>query len=667
MAFNAINRFRVSGANRTGGMSLCMAAACLAGGEALAQQSGGEVPTVTVTSSSASGHAVDRANAPASVSVITREELEDRSYRDITDALQGVPGVYVNDGPSSKGGTGEISIRGMDPKYTLIMVDGQPQGSDQAYYNGFGSGAEYGWLPPISAIERIEVIRGPMSSVYGSGGLGGIINVITRDTPARWGGSFTLQGTAQENEDAGDRGQGDYYVSGPIIDDHLAVSVFGSTFRRSEDDIDNGYREYDRDDTTARVKWSPNEANDVSVEAGYATQDTEGHADLTGSDSELETVRRHQSVSHDLAWGGGVRTSSYVQHAEMENLTQESLYERTTGNTRTVLPLASHLLTVGAQYRVQETENPVRAQEHSNLERWDMALFAEDEWMLGESFSLTTGARWVRDENYGNELVPRLYGVYMASPRLTVKGGVSAAYRTPDLKEGDSNWVEGGGGPRRDGADVGNSALEPEESITYELAALWRGYDGVEAGVTVFYTDYDNKIEKPTICDIDQGDPSCTYLGEDYEMIAQYRNVSEAHVQGAELSLGFPVGERVEVNMSYTFTDSEQDSGDNAGHPLDNQPRHRAVLGVNYRASEAARLWAKARYKGTAEQVVGRGGLSEAYPSYTLVDAGMSYRVSDRVRLFGGIYNLLDKEIAYEDYNRVLDGRRYNAGVTVSF
>lgn len=127
---------------------------------------------VTVTSASASGMAVDTTYAPASISVVTREELEGKGYRDITQALQGIPGVYVDDGPSGKGGTESISIRGMDSKYTLILVDGRPQGSGQAYYNGYGAGAEYNWLPPISAIERIEVIRGPMSSLYGSDALG---------------------------------------------------------------------------------------------------------------------------------------------------------------------------------------------------------------------------------------------------------------------------------------------------------------------------------------------------------------------------------------------------------------------------------------------------------------------------------------------------------------
>jgi len=623
---------------------------------------------VSVTSASASGRAVDVTNAPASISVIGREELEGKSYRDITEALQDVPGVYVDDGPSGKGGTEEISIRGMDSKYTLILVDGKPQGSGQSYYNGFGSGAEYGWLPPISAIERIEVIRGPMSSLYGSDALGGVINVITKKTPDQWGGALTLERTHQEDHLSGDRQQQRYYLSGPLVADTLGFTLTGSRFMRDEDEIEGGYRDFDRDNTTAKLTWTPGEAQSIALEAGYATQTTEGTADNTGSDSELYTVRRHQALSHDLLWAGDVTTKSYVQREELENQTQNALYERVTANTATAIPLADHVLTLGGQYREQKTENPTRAIGKPNLERSDMALFAEDQWFVTDALALTTGLRWVDDENYGGEAVPRVYGVYNATPRFTLKGGVSAGYRTPDLKQGDSNWVEGGGGRSVDGGDIGNSDLKPEKSVTYELGALWEGDNGVAASVTVFHTDYDDKIEKPIICDRISGpDLTCVYQGYDYEKLYQYTNVDEARIRGAEVTFSFPVGYRVSVNTNYTFTDSEQLSGDNEGNPLNDQPRHRANIGVDWRLNDATRLWTRARYKGRAEQVAGRGGLTDEYPSYTLVDTGAIYRLTERVDVYGSVENVFDKTVDNDNFGRILDGRRYSAGVTVNF
>lgn len=643
-----------------------------------AQQSvGGEASTpvtlapIEVTSASASGTAVDPVNAPASISVISSEDLEKRSYRDITQALQDIPGLYVEDGPSGKGGTGEISIRGFDPKYTLILVDGVPQGSQQGYYNGYGSGAEFGWLPPMNAIERIEVIRGPMSSIYGSAALGGVVNVITKKTPEQWGGSVSLDTTVQQDNDSGNRHQGQFYMSGPLIEDHLAATITGETFNRDEDEIEGGYREYQRRDVAAELDWAISDRQSLSFKSGVATQDTVGHQAKTGGrgDSESETLRRYQNLNHEIDWGSATTTRSYVQNATLENKSQDAVYERTTANTSTVLPLGNHLLTVGAQYRVQKTENPSRAMGDPNLERWDMALFVEDEWFITDQLSLTGGARWVDDENYGEQLVPRLYGVYQVTDNWTMKGGVSAGYRTPDLKEGDSNWVEGGGGPGTDGADVGNSDLEAEKSVTYEFANYWRADNGLVAGLTIYQTDYEDKIEKPTICDRTPGGPdtTCFYQGYDYEKVYQYQNVEEARVRGVEVTLDMPVHEQVDLQASYTYTDSEQRSGDSEGLPLNNQPQHRASLGVDWAATSRTDLWTNARYKGQAEQTMGRGGLSEAYPSYTLVDAGVRYQLRENVALRGSVLNLFDKEIREENFGRVMDGRRFNFGVNVMF
>lgn len=123
----------------------------------------------------ASGHEQLVTQAPASISVIDREQIENRSYRDLTDAIRDLPGVVVTGGGSRQ----EISLRGMPSDYTAILVDGRKQSGRQTQVSS-GGGFEQDWLPPLSAIERIEVVRGPMSTLYGSDAIGGVINVITR-------------------------------------------------------------------------------------------------------------------------------------------------------------------------------------------------------------------------------------------------------------------------------------------------------------------------------------------------------------------------------------------------------------------------------------------------------------------------------------------------------
>jgi outer membrane receptor for ferrienterochelin and colicins len=194
--------------------------------------------TVVVT---ATGFEQKIQNAPASISVISKQQIEDKAYRDVTDALKDVPGVVVTGGGSSS----DISIRGMSSQYTLFLVNGKRISTRSTRPNSDNSGIEQGWLPPLESIERIEVIRGPMSSLYGSDAMGGVINVITKkvSNTKAWTGSLHGDATFQENNDSGDLFQTNAYASGPLIDGLLGAKVTGLLSRRAEDKIENGFNE----------------------------------------------------------------------------------------------------------------------------------------------------------------------------------------------------------------------------------------------------------------------------------------------------------------------------------------------------------------------------------------------------------------------------------------
>ncbi|MFS4517867.1 TonB-dependent receptor plug domain-containing protein, partial [Delftia tsuruhatensis] len=142
--------------------------------------------TVVVT---ASGTAVDIKEAPASISVITREDIERKPVTSIGELLSTIPGV--TGGLSGTGAQSKIKLRGLPEKYTLILVDGKRQGNSAGinYRDDLGS-QDLDWISP-EMIERIEVVRGPMSSLYGSDAMGGVINIITRKIGKRWSGSTT--------------------------------------------------------------------------------------------------------------------------------------------------------------------------------------------------------------------------------------------------------------------------------------------------------------------------------------------------------------------------------------------------------------------------------------------------------------------------------------------
>ncbi|MEL1263681.1 TonB-dependent receptor domain-containing protein [Pseudoxanthomonas putridarboris] len=185
--------------------------------------------TVVVT---AAGFEQKITDAPASISVVTREELTKRPYITLIDAVRDLEGVDVGE-TSDKTGQKTISIRGMGPDYTLILIDGRRQNNHgDIYPNSFG-GNQFNHIPPLDMVERIEVIRGPASTLYGADALGGVINIITRKVSDRWRGSATFGHSFQENSDFGTDSTFDFAVMGPLVADKLGLGVRGSWYERN--------------------------------------------------------------------------------------------------------------------------------------------------------------------------------------------------------------------------------------------------------------------------------------------------------------------------------------------------------------------------------------------------------------------------------------------------
>ncbi|MBP3935602.1 MAG: TonB-dependent receptor plug domain-containing protein, partial [Pseudomonas sp.] len=225
-----------------------------------------EVGSTVVT---ASGFSQDVRDAPASISVITREELENKQFRSLADAVRNVEGVSIIGGDQ-----GEISIRGMESSHVLILIDGRRQNTSQVTLKGGTSeGLGMNWIPPVEAIDRIEVVRGPMSTLYGSEALGGVINVITRKVARQWSGSVSADHTFQDSSKAGDSTQLDGYVSGPLVEDRLGIQLWGYDKQRDEDKILNGFSKSTRHSGTARLWLTPDEQQEFMLEAGRTEQE----------------------------------------------------------------------------------------------------------------------------------------------------------------------------------------------------------------------------------------------------------------------------------------------------------------------------------------------------------------------------------------------------------
>lgn len=193
---------------------------------------GANTPVMEELVVTASGFEQKVTDAPASISVVSALDLQMRPYMTLIDAVRDLEGVDVGE-TSDKTGQRTISMRGMGADYTLMLIDGRRQNNHgDIYPNAFG-GNQFNHVPPLEMIERIEVIRGPASTLYGADALGGVINVITRDVGDRWYGSTTLAHSYQENDAFGSDTTFDFAVTGPLIQGKLGLGLRGSHYTRN--------------------------------------------------------------------------------------------------------------------------------------------------------------------------------------------------------------------------------------------------------------------------------------------------------------------------------------------------------------------------------------------------------------------------------------------------
>jgi len=662
-------------------------------GQAQASDTPAVLSPVVVT---ASGIEQDIADAPASISVVTREELEKRAFRDLTDALGSIEGVVVTGISNEK----DIYIRGMPGAYTLLLVDGKRQSTRDARVNG-NSGFEQGFIPPLEAIERIEVVRGPMSSLYGSDAMGGVINIITRRVPSSgWHGSIGMDYTAQQHGDSGNSHQEQFYLAGPIKSDLLGLQIWGRLYDRDEDSILNGFSGARDRDVTARLTLTPNAFNDILLEAGTTKlrrKSTPG--DTLGPKSTAaynDNSRDHASVSYTGRWGWGTselslaresaRQTKYGQNGatgDWERNPRAPKIDNTVLDAKLNLPLGNHQLVAGGQWNQGELtdRNPgLRDNVDHRFRISQKGVFVEDEWRLTNAWALTGGLRLDDHEIYGNHWSPRLYSVWHAAQQWTIKGGVSRGFRAPDIRTIAPGYAYTTGGPSCTygpngtcGVKIGDPGLRPETSTSYEFAALWDNDQDLSASATFFYTQFNDKISDALVLDAD-GKPARWAQDRNYRLFYSY-NIDNATIRGIELATRWKPSQTLSLKAGYTYTDSRQKGGDYDGYALSRTPKNMFNMRADWDATPALTLWSAYVYHGSeidAGLRVGTNGAKVAdgvrkYGGYGTVDLGASYVLNKHTTFNLALYNVGDKRLDSLDYNTVGDGRRLWAGVNLSF
>ncbi|HIW06928.1 MAG TPA: TonB-dependent receptor, partial [Candidatus Ignatzschineria merdigallinarum] len=611
----------------------------------------------------AGGFAQEVKDAPASISVVSKQELENQPFRDVTDAIADVPGVVI----TGAGAGEDISIRGMSSAYTLMMVDGKRQNSRATRPNSDGSGIEQGWIPPLAAIDRIEVVRGPMSSRYGSDAMGGVVNIITKKISDKWIGNFRSDYTLNHESDEGNSINSEFYFSGPLVHEKLGLQLYGKYSHRQEDNHTSpGIPERRMENIGGKLTFVPIDGQTFELEYGAGFQKrfwNEGKSSDKNSDNKYK--RNNISARYLGEFDHGITAELFYAYEKNNNYSRNMIVKNTEVNGNVIIPIDNHTVTIGGQYldeKLTDSNNKFNTSTKviNNISRKSHALFIEDEWWLLDNVALTAGMRYDHDENYGSHYSPRIYGVWNIDDAFTLKGGISTGYKTPAIRSAVADWGHGTGGGRTNGVILGNPDLKPEKSTNYEVGLSYSN-DMVDTSITGFYTKFKDKLQNIELCrspdytgkyDSSEHDKCTAPNGQKYYFIQTNQNIDTAELKGIEIAAKITPIETLSFTGSYTWNKTKQTSGVNKGAPLNRIPEHLVKVSADWQFTPKANAWAKVSFRGKETQLSRGGAAGTEYDSYTLLDIGGSYKINRDVSVFGGIYNVTNKDVNDKNHGR---------------
>lgn len=623
-------------------------------------QTGSEGYRLNRIVTTASGFDQEVRDAPASISIVTPEDVRDRPIRDLAEALSYVPGVSIDQGVGKTGGY-NISIRGMPASYTLILLDGKRQNTTTA---GFPNGFEEvitSFMPPFSAIDRIEVIRGPASTIYGSDAVGGIVNIITKKQFDKWGASLTLDATLQEQKLFGNLYGLSLWAAGPLdslkrwslslrLREQYRSPVQPSNFAvipTTEGNLRNnlvGLSESNSSGLGLRLGYTPNDSNHFYIDLDHGLQWYDNAKSLLGTvgiiggyRDNLFFSRNNLTLAHEGRYGR-VRTDTSAQFISTLNygrvITVSAVPTGSplVGADRDILGadvVADHkliidvsdntILTLGGRYWFTSLHDRIIPNDPF-LFHHNAALFGENETFLLENLALTLGVRANYNSSFGFNISPRGYLVYNALTNsrlgdLTLKGGISTGYRTPTVTQ----LVPGISGLTAQGTVpvYGNPALKPESSINYELGLLHET-SITDFSITGFFINFRDKIQSAGVSNGQivpiEGSPVC--VSSSNRQCSYPINADEAISYGAEIYFGFkPISlgglGNISQNLSYTYNKTLQTSGTGIGLPLTGIPLHTLNGGITYSVWNLSfYIRGELRAKQLRTQIQARGGTS---------------------------------------------------------
>ncbi len=594
-----------------------------------------QLPEMVVTPT---GQAVSVNQLGHSVSVITADQIVANGWRTLPEALRSMPGMHIVQS-GAPGSTVSIFVRGSRTSHVLVLVDGVRMNDPSApTREAYSSGLD------LTHVERIEVVRGPQSGLYGADAISGVINIITKRSGEGTHGAVSMEAGSYDTY----RASAEVMSRQGKVSGSASVSYLDSKGFSSASEAFEGNTEADgveRLNASARVGVDASDAVSLEAFVRYVEWSSDydagsgPNADAEGNVADNEqmlTGFRAKLGTLGSRWQQTVRAQYSSFDRTFEDSWGRSSFDGDNWETEWRHDLAvsdAHNLSLGLSYRDESAESDSLATVSAD----NKAAYLQDQMHYG-AFDAVVGLRYDDHEAFGDKVTYRLAPSYLVEKTKTrLKGSVGTGYKAPSLYQLYA--------PATVWGPVGNADLKPETSLGWDVGIEQTLLpDRITMGVTYFASDVEDLI--------------------DYGV--GYQNVSEVESRGVELLLSVTPTDRLSIDATFTYTDSENTD---TGEKLIRIPKDRATLAVGYAISSRARANASVLYVGSRNDVYYDATMFASVPvkadAYTVVNLSGSVDVCDTVTLFARIDNLFDETYS-EVYGYGTAGLSAYGGVKVT-
>lgn len=595
------------------------------GGTAFAQEDLQEfaLEDMVVTASRVPTQKVD---TPADISVITKEEIADQNYASASDALRAIPGVNVL-GSGAKGSSmGQDKILLNGDERVLVLVDGRRMNL------GSSGNSSADWLPPVNAIERIEVLKGGSSALYGTDAVGGVINVIMKKgsdignhvTVKAAGGSWNAEQYAISASGSNDSGLG-LIVS--ATKERRGEYKFKNANGKSQMLKNSGY-----DDTGVIVKLDQKVGEDNRIGVNFEHINAEGGSPF--GYSKWGTTDSHKRISNNVAlrydWNESSDEKGYVQvyknyqhaHFRSPSVSNQSNFTDSTVGFEAQQNFKfseTDAFTAGLEYYKTTVDNNALYTGKRDIN--NKAIFAENRWEFAPTWQLNTGLRYDHHSRYGSEVTPKVALNKKFDENSNVYLSWGRVFNAPTTD--DLFWHQVDSSQWGTFYTYGDPNLKPEKGYVWTFGGNTKLNEKTSLSANVFYSKITDAIDW------------------DYTSVPNYTlavNVNKEKRRGLELSLNHDFDDNLSAYASYTYVQVKQDKGKGFTKDLTTKPNiYRA--GLKYKNAD----WL---FTLNANAVTGQSEKNFVDSSYFTLDLGAQYKINDNAKLFINGYNLTNARYA---------------------